>query len=172
MIKGDVTISGLLAVQGIQMTVLTTIYPSDRRLKRDLVPVSDSLSKLSKLKGVYYNWMKDITYDKSTLYLDDKRHIGLLAQDVQQVLPEIVSEIANGKYLGINYQELIPVVIEAINEMNDEKYIQNNYNCNNKILNNETNLKIENLENQIITLIDEMKSLKERLQKIELKLNS
>jgi len=52
------------------------------------------------------------------LKFDDKRHIGVLAQDVQGVLPETVDEIAGGKYLGVDYPALIPLLIEAIKELN------------------------------------------------------
>ena len=45
--------------------------------------------------------------------------IGVLAQDVQKVLPEIVDEIEGGKYLGVDYPALIPLLIEAIRELDD-----------------------------------------------------
>jgi hypothetical protein len=56
-----------------------------------------------KMKPVAYSWKSDPSSKK----------IGLIAQDVQQVVPEVV---ADGEYLGMNYGELVPVLINAIQE--------------------------------------------------------
>jgi len=92
-----------------------SIQSSDRRLKTDISPLIGSLSKVSKLRGVYFKWMKD---EISGLQFDDDRHIGVLAQDVQKVLPEIVHQAHDSNYLSVDYTSLIPLLIEAIRELN------------------------------------------------------
>lgn len=88
---------------------------SDMRLKNNItdlnVPV---LQILSSLQPVSYNFIKD-----SLIYLEngdeDRLHYGLVAQEVQEILPNIVHEDAAG-YLSVNYIELIPLLIQAINQ--------------------------------------------------------
>ncbi|MDG0815834.1 tail fiber domain-containing protein [Bdellovibrio svalbardensis] len=79
---------------------------SDRRIKRNIELIPNSLNKLSEINGVTY-WYKTDPKNES-------RRVGVIAQDVQKVLPEAVSE-KNG-ILGVRYPELIPLVINAIKE--------------------------------------------------------
>lgn len=88
---------------------------SDRRLKDKISQIQNSLSKITSLRGVYFSWIHDEA--SGIIPPDNRRHIGLLAQDVQDIFPEAVDEIHDGKYLGVRYQYLVPVLIEAIREM-------------------------------------------------------
>jgi len=92
----------------------TWISYSDRRLKKNIAPVMNSLQKVKKLRGVYFDWAQA---DAEGQALDGRRHLGFIAQDVQQAVPEAVSELANGKYLGVDYPALIPLLLEAIKEL-------------------------------------------------------
>jgi hypothetical protein len=115
---GGVEIRGGLSVYsgGVHFdSTPRSIHSADRRLTTDIAPLSGSLSKISKLRGVYFKWMKD---EISGLQFDDDRHIGVLAQDVQKVLPEIVHQAHDSKYLSVDYTSLIPLLIEAIRELN------------------------------------------------------
>merc|ERR1719453_904299 len=121
-ITGGLTISGGIWVEQGGITVKTDgivstpgVTTSDMRLKTDIIPLPSPLSKVSKLRGVYFSWVKD---EQDGLKFDDRRHVGVLAQDVQDVLPETVDEIQGGKYLGVDYPALIPLLIEAIKELN------------------------------------------------------
>ena len=49
--------------------------------------------------------------------IDDKEHVGLIAQQVKEVLPEVVKQLDSGEFLGVNYEEVVPLVIEAIREI-------------------------------------------------------
>ena len=49
--------------------------------------------------------------------LDNRRHIGFLAQDVQKVVPEAVSEMHRDRYLGVDYAALVPVLVGALQEL-------------------------------------------------------
>jgi Chaperone of endosialidase/Head domain of trimeric autotransporter adhesin len=89
----------------------TLTQNSDIRLKKNIVPLTFSLNKLTQLNGYTYNW---ISIDK-----DPKQQIGLIAQEVQKLYPQLVSEIKkeNGETsLAVNYIGLIPVMIESIKE--------------------------------------------------------
>lgn len=108
--KGGLTVSGL----GVTLENSPTVF-SDRRLKQNIMPISNSLDIINNLRGVLYSWNREKIVELS---LDDKRHIGFIAQDAQEVIPEIVSMMKNGEYLGINYEEVIPVLIESIKELN------------------------------------------------------
>ena len=81
---------------------------SDIRLKEDITPINDGLNKVNQLKGVSYKWTGK-----------QKPNLGFIAQDVQKVLPEVVSEDNKG-YLSLNYTAIIPVLVEAINELQQE----------------------------------------------------
>ena len=89
---------------------------SDVRLKENLVQVDDPIGKLAKLQGVYFNWTGE-AQDKFGLGSDTE--IGLIAQDVAQVFPEVVTQDENG-YLMVDYERLVPVIIEAIQVQQDE----------------------------------------------------
>ena len=74
---------------------------SDRRLKYMIEPLSNSLEVVSKLRGVYFSWKQDIEEDASA-HVDSKRHIGVIAQEVHRVLPDIVDEIYDGRYTRLS----------------------------------------------------------------------
>jgi hypothetical protein len=67
-------------------------------------------SKIIKLNGVSFEW-KD-GYDKR---VQNKTNLGVIAQDVQKVIPEIVKERKDG-YLAVQYDQLVPVLIEAVKD--------------------------------------------------------
>jgi hypothetical protein len=93
---------------------------SDPRLKENITPVYNALSIISKLDGVRFTWKHGI---KHTDCKGGKLDIGILANQVEAVLPEIVSEsieIEGEKYKTVAYDKIIPVLIEAIKELKAE----------------------------------------------------
>lgn len=82
---------------------------SDARLKSDLQKIPSALDKVKQITGYTYK-RKDITVDP------DRRHVGVIAQDVQKVLPEAVSADDNGN-LSVAYGNIIALLIEAIKEL-------------------------------------------------------
>jgi len=116
-VTGGMTVNGNLSVSGLIYASDGLVHTSDSRLKTDIRPLDDSLSKILKLKGVYFSWIQD---EKSGLKFDVDRHVGVIAQDVQSVLPEVVTDIHDGRYLGVRYSELIPLLVNAIKEL-DQK---------------------------------------------------
>ena len=81
---------------------------SDMRLKENIEPIEDPLSKISDLSGFTYN-----------IIGESDRSAGVSAQDVQKVLPEAVSQI-NEEYLGVDYTQLVPLLLEAVKELSDK----------------------------------------------------
>ena len=78
---------------------------SDARLKANIVSLGGTLAKLLQIDGKSYTMKKDES---------EKQKIGLLAQDIEKVFPELVSE-SNG-IKSVNYQGLVPVLINALKE--------------------------------------------------------
>ena len=81
--------------------------PSDDRLKNKLENIPSALDKVKTLNGFKFLW-KDA--NKGT-----DEHVGLSAQEVQKVLPQVVKQ--NGEYLNLQYDKLVPLLVEAIKEL-------------------------------------------------------
>ena len=80
---------------------------SDENLKKDITTIDDALDKVKQLRGVDFTW-------KET----DQKGKGVIAQELQKVFPELVSEETDGN-LSVNYNGLIAVLIEAIKELSN-----------------------------------------------------
>ena len=80
---------------------------SDYRVKKNFLPISDALEKTLQLRGLTYHYKTDAD--------TDPRRVGVIAQDVQRVLPEAVAE--RDGILSVRYTEIIPLLIEAIKEI-------------------------------------------------------
>ena len=89
----------------------TLTQNSDSRLKTDIQPIDNALSGITQLSGYRYNWL-DKNADQST-------QIGVIAQDVQKIYPELVRADCKG-ILSVNYSGLVPVLINAIKEQNEK----------------------------------------------------
>ena len=90
----------------------STTVSSDERLKENIEVVSDALNKVSVLRGVTFDWIRD-----------GKSSAGVIAQEVQNVLPQAVTEVTgmNGiQHLTVNYSALTSILIEAIKELKAE----------------------------------------------------
>jgi len=90
---------------------------SDRRYKKDIVPMKGVLPDLMKLQGVKYNWRKDEFPNME--FFNDRRQIGFIAQEMEKIFPEIVNTNEKG-YKSIEYAKLTPVLVEAIKELKTE----------------------------------------------------
>ena len=107
-------------------------YYSDERLKTKVGSIENALDKISKLNGFYY---VENDLAKSFGYKNEKRQLGLSAQEVQEVLPEIVTlapfdmdtddngNILGSKsgedYLTVNYAKVVPLLVEGIKEQTE-----------------------------------------------------
>ena len=96
------TLGGLASAVGPGFLAL-----SDQRLKENIIPVKDALGKIEQLTGYSYNY---ITSDPSN------RNGGIMAQDLEKVLPDAVSNVHGVKY--VRYDAVIGLLIEAVKELN------------------------------------------------------
>ncbi|SVE44605.1 uncharacterized protein METZ01_LOCUS497459, partial [marine metagenome] len=87
-------------------------YTSDRRLKDDLKPIEDPIAKIRKLTGYTFTWN-----ELQDSYIGED--VGVVAQEVNEVLPEVVTERDDG-YLAVKYEKMIPLLIEAMKEQQDQ----------------------------------------------------
>ncbi len=123
-VEGDVVISGRLATSGIGFASNPGIHTwdvlaygalytahgtqtlSSRRFKTNIQPIHAALNKVLQLCGVTFDWKED-----------RKHNIGLIAEEVGNVIPEVVSYEENGTDVrGLDYSRLVAVLIEAVKE--------------------------------------------------------
>lgn len=111
-ITGNTNISGNLSVNGsISATGDVIAYTtSDERLKLNVEPITSALDKLDSINGVNYDWNTDLQTVHSG------HDVGVLAQEIESVLPEAVITRADG-YKAVNYEKIIPLLIQAIKEL-------------------------------------------------------
>jgi len=98
-----------------------TGFYSDVRLKDNISTITESQQILQKLRGVYFNQNE---FAEKFGYHDHSKQIGVIAQEVQEVVPEavtiapfdLISDVSRSgeNYLTVNYLKLIPVIIESI----------------------------------------------------------
>lgn len=114
---------------------------SDGRFKKDIVPIDQALSKVLKLKGVYY-------YYKDAARWGTKRQIGFIAQDMEKVIPEVVSD--GEEYKTVNYQYLTALLAEAMKEQQKQ---------------------IEELKYQNTTLLERYKEMEFKIESMHQQMN-
>jgi len=85
---------------------------SDERLKDNKKNINNALEKVESLNGVEFDWN-----DKQDVY--EGHDIGVIAQEVEKIAPELVSTRDNG-YKAVKYEKLVPLLIEAIKELSDK----------------------------------------------------
>jgi hypothetical protein len=107
------TVAGNLQVDGVVRARAFLQY-SDMRLKTDISEITDALNIITSLKGKTYKWKRDVE-SPAAGQTGGQRVIGLIAQEVQKVLPEVVKETEDG-WLSVNYVEIIPVLVEAFKQ--------------------------------------------------------
>lgn len=88
------------------------LTPSDARLKREVETFDDAGALVQLLRGVTFHW-------KDRDRAEGARQIGFIAQEVEQVLPEVVQQDADGFY-KVAYAKLVPVLVEAFKEQQQE----------------------------------------------------
>lgn len=105
------TMSGNIAMGGNDISGAGTISAtdfnttSDITLKDNIQILENPLNKINQLSGYTFNWKKD-----------NRPAVGIMAQEVEQVFPEMVTTGADG-YKRVNYDALVPVLIEAVKEL-------------------------------------------------------
>ena len=111
-VGGTLTVGSIFQAAEVRSTgdVITAYSASDRALKENLQIINNALDKVSQVNGYTFNYI-----DKP-----DERSVGVIAQEIEKVLPEVVfdHERNNGTYKAVRYDNVIPLLIEAIKELN------------------------------------------------------
>ena len=105
---GSAGISGSLTVVGTT-TSTTFVESSALRYKEDIKPLNSQLDKVLQLKPVSYTW--SLTQDQ---------HIGLVAEDVNELYPEFIGRNEQGEVEGIQYSKMVSVLIQSIQEQQQQ----------------------------------------------------
>ena len=97
---------------------ITAYYSSDERLKENISTIENALDKVNAIRGVEFDWKADHIKKRGGEdgYFVRKRDVGIVAQDVAKVCPEVVAEREDGT-LGVKYEKLIGLLVQAINEL-------------------------------------------------------
>lgn len=117
-------------VGAITATGDITAFSSDKRLKKDILPLENPLTKLQTLSGFTYKWNRD-KCKEAGFEPNDEEQIGVFAQDVQAVIPQAVKPApfdsdGNGgsksgdNYLTVQYEKIVPLLIESIKEQQEQ----------------------------------------------------
>lgn len=96
---------------------VTAFYSSDERLKDNVQVITNALAKVLQIRGVEFDW-NNLTEPEDG-YFVRKHDIGVIAQEVEKVLPEVVATREDG-IKAVKYDRIIPLLIEAIKELKAE----------------------------------------------------
>ena len=129
---GSITTNGIgvgTAPSGVVGAILATndvvaFASSDERLKENVASIENAVEKVEAIGGYTYNW---IPMEGVHVY-GDMKDIGVIAQEIEKVLPELVSDRENG-YKAVKYDKLTAVLIEAVKELSERvKVLEGHHN--------------------------------------------
>ena len=100
---------------------ITAFFSSDVALKENIVNIPNPLESLKKLNGVLFDWKKDYIDSRGGEdgYFVRKKDVGVIAQEVEKVLPEAVAQRSDG-VKAVKYDRLTCLLIEAVKTLNDK----------------------------------------------------
>ena len=96
---------------------ITAYYSSDARLKENITPIENPIKMLEQIRGVYFDWTDEHINRRGGEdgYFVRKHDIGVIAQEVEAILPEIVATRDDG-FKAVKYEKIVPLLIETIKE--------------------------------------------------------
>jgi len=119
-VSGSARITGSLAVGNIAPSAtagridasndVVAFSTSDARFKTNITPISNALNKITQIGGYEFDWIPNQEYHGF-----EGHDVGVIAQEIEKVLPEVVKERDNG-YKAVKYEKIVPLLIEAIKE--------------------------------------------------------
>lgn len=125
-IGGTLNINGTINASGSTITLndnvqvngnlyvtsdIYAFYSSDQRLKTNISPIPNALDKVLSISGNTFDWNEESGKQGT--------EVGVIAQEILEVLPEVVTTRENG-YLAVRYEQIVPLLIEAIKELKAE----------------------------------------------------
>jgi hypothetical protein len=111
---------------------ITAFFSSDRSLKTNIKNIDNALDKITKINGVSFDWTDDILLERGGEddYFNRKHDVGVIAQEIEQVLPEVVGTRENG-IKAVKYDRIVALLIEGIKELKAElDEVKKNGGCN------------------------------------------
>ena len=100
---------------------ITAYYSSDIRLKKNVVPIENALDSIDKIRGVRFEWTDDYIqqHGGEDDYFNRRHDVGVIAQELRLVLPELVAERQDG-YLAVKYDRIVALLIQSVKELKEE----------------------------------------------------
>ena len=96
---------------------ITAFYSSDQRIKTNILDITNPIEKIMSIRGVTFKWTEEEVSRRGGI--DGKfvreEEVGVIAQEIQSVLPQIVAERPDG-YLAVRYEMIVPLLVESIKE--------------------------------------------------------
>ncbi|WP_417336574.1 tail fiber domain-containing protein [Halobacteriovorax marinus] len=144
---GTVDPSEQLEVNG-NVKAASYLYTSDKRFKKNITLVEAPIAKVDALRGVLFDWRND---EYNDLNLPEGRDYGFIAQEVEEVAPELVHTDDNG-YKSVKYANITSILVEAVKSLKDKfnKYFEDN------------DKEVKELGRKVASLEEENKELKKK----------
>jgi hypothetical protein len=116
-IAGDILTDGTVFAAGDVLAYNS----SDARLKTNIINIDNPVQKVQQLNGVFYDWTDDYikNHGGEDGYFIRKHDVGLIAQDLEKVLPELVVDRKDG-FKAVKYDKVVALLVEAIKELKFE----------------------------------------------------
>ncbi len=130
-------------------------YSSDKRLKKDILPLQNSVKKVKALEGVSFKWKKTGTPT-----------IGFIAQDVEKVVPEVVKTDEISSFKSVEYGNLVALIVEAFKDFMSD--VESHFLNTDRSVSNIEEESL-NMKNQLLAQQEQIDLLTKRLEKLESK---
>ena len=107
--SGSVTASGNMFIDGLISASgdIIAFASSDERLKDNVTPIGSAIDKINQIGGYEFDWNSDSEHSG--------HDVGVIAQEIEKVLPEVVAQRKNG-YLAVRYEKIVALLIQAVKE--------------------------------------------------------
>ena len=92
---------------------------SDRRWKENIKPIDNALNKILKIGGYTFDWKELTEEERKTQHGNEGHDVGVIAQEVEEVLPEVVTTRENG-FKGVKYDKMVALLIEGMKEQQSQ----------------------------------------------------
>lgn len=98
---------------------VVAFYSSDERLKENVIPIGNAIEKIKQIRGVEFDWIPTELSDGEKVHLNEGHDVGVIAQEIEKVLPEVV-ETRDSGYKAVKYEKIVPLLIESIKEQQEQ----------------------------------------------------
>ena len=113
LVSGPTTLGPALVVQGVINATgdITAYYSSDERLKDNVTPIESAIDKINQIGGYEFDWNSDSEHSG--------HDVGVIAQEIEKVLPEVVTTRENG-FKAVRYEKIVALLIQALKEQQSQ----------------------------------------------------